>query len=1216
MTEPVSVMAPPAAGPLDRPGLIHRFFEEQVRRTPERVALLFAPGPGAPRGRMTYAGLNRRANRLAYRLRGLGVGPESRVAVALERSPDLVVTLLAVLKAGGAYVPLDPAYPRRRLALILEGSQAGVSAPVLVTRERLLRDLPEPVPGTRTVLLDRAEPSEVREEDSAAGVLPENLAYVLYTSGSTGVPKGVAVTHRSAAALLRWARETYSPEELAGVFASTSINFDLSVFELFVPLSWGGRVILGENALALATTPAAGDVTLINTVPSAVTELLRMGAVPPSVRTVNLAGEPLRNALAQRLYGLGTVERVWNLYGPTEDTTYSTGVLVEPGSAGEPSIGWPIPGTRARVLEVTEDGGMRPVPPASNARDEPGELFLAGEGLARGYLHRPDLTAERFLPDPLATEAGGRMYRTGDLVRQYPSGELEFLGRADHQVKIRGFRIELGEIEAALAAHPAVRLVSVLPWLDAAGDKRLAAYVEAGTAAPPSTGELLDFLRARLPEFMLPSAFVFLPALPLTPNGKVDRQVLAAMSPEEAGERVVGLVAPRTAAERTMAEIWAEALGLGQVGLRDKFLELGGHSLLATRVLSRVRDVFGVELPPRTLFTAPTVEALAARVQASVAEERRLQAPPILPVPRPEQIPPSFAQERLWFLDRLEPGQASYHLPTAVRLRGRLAVLALEWGLNELARRHEVLRTAFPEGSEGPYQAIAPVTPLPLPVVDLAALPEGARATEAARRLEAEAQRPFDLAAGPLLRTVLFRVDGGESVLLINTHHIVSDGWSQVVLVRELAALYEAFSRGLSSPLPELPVQYADFALWQRDWLSGEVFASQVEYWKQELEGAPARLELPADRRRAPDHVQGKRRPLALSREITEGLHALSRSQGATLFMALLAGYQALLYRLTGARDLLVGVPIANRNHSEIEGLVGFFVNTLVLRGQPTPELPFRHLLNRAAAVAFGAYAHQDLPFERLVEEMRAERSPGVLPLIQTMLTLQNLPPGPRPLPELELDWLDLQLVPSELDLGIVLTEAGGELTGSVEYRTDLFDAATASRFAGHLAVLLAGAVADPDRRLSDLPLLTPAERRQLIEWNETGLVAASLPVHRRFEQQARRTPDASAVISGSDRLTYAELDHRATLRARHLRSLGAGPETRVGLLLDRGVDLAVGILAIWKAGAAYVPLDPSQPDARLALIAADAFRDQASPILVVNDHLRQRALDLFQGEG
>jgi amino acid adenylation domain-containing protein len=1129
------------------PGL-YELVAAQAERSPEAVALVHG------RERITYRDLMARSGRLARRLAALGVGPEARVGVCLPRTPALVSTLLGVLGAGGSYVPLDPAYPRERLAFMLEDAGAAV----IVTERELVSRLP--ASGARLLVLD--EEPEDGEEAEPLRALPGNLAYLIYTSGSTGRPKAVAIEHRSAVAFVQWARGVFSAEEMAGVLAATSISFDLSVFELFATLAMGGGVILAANALELPALPAADEVTLVNTVPSAMAELVRAGSLPPGVRTVNLAGEPLKGSLARAVYAQG-VERVLNLYGPSEDTTYSTYEVVERGS--EPTIGRPVAGTWTHLL----DPALRPAAPG-----EPGEICLGGEGLARGYLGRPELTAERFVPDP--EEPGARIYRTGDLGRLLPDGRLEYLGRIDNQVKIRGFRIELGEIEAALEARPEVREAAVVAWEAAPGDLRLVAYL---AAAEVSAAALRGHLGARLPEHMVPSYFVALPALPLTPNGKVDRKALARREPPResgAGEPA----AATTPTEELLAGIWREVLGV-EAGSSADFFALGGHSLLASQVVVRVRAAFGVDLPAGAIFAARTLGALARRIEEGI----RAESPPLVHVSGQEPLPLSFSQRRLWFLDRLEPGSPVYNLPVELRLLGPLDVAALERAVCEVFRRHEALRTTFVEGSDGePRQVVAPFRPLSLPQVDLAGLP-----AEAADRLAAwEARQPFDLIHGPVARCLLLRAGEEDHRLLFLCHHVAFDGWSVVVLQSELAALYEAFAAGHPSPLPEPELQYADFAVWQRRWLTDEVVEAQLAYWRERLAGAPSALELPADRPRPPvQSFRGATREIRLP----DGLRGLARAEGATLFMTTLAAFSALLSRLTGQADLVVGSPVAGRVEPGIEGLLGFFVNTLALRVDLAGEPSFRGLLGRVRESALADYSHQDLPFERLVEELQPERDLSRSPLFQALLAFDparggELVPGLR----CELPWIDNGT--AKFDLSLYLQERPEGLTGILEYATDLFDPATAARLGRSFLRLLEGLLATgPEARLSELPLLGEAERWQILgEWHQPrGWSPPDVCLHDLVAAQVERTPDAVALVHGRERIAYRELGGRADRLARRLAALGVGPESRVGVYLSRTPALLTALLGILKAGAAYVPLDPAYPRERLGFMLEDA---------------------------
>ena len=1138
-------------------GLLHELFFAQAERSPEAVAVI----DGVER--FTYAELHDAVQALAREMRALGVGPEVAVGVCLERKVDLVISLLATLAAGGFYVPLDPAYPEERLAFMLEDSGARVIVAHAAHLDRL------PPHDAKAIVLDA--PAKVLGAQFIAPppVIPGNLAYLIYTSGSTGRPKAVAIEHRSAALLVRWALRRFSPEELAGVLASTSIAFDLSVFEIFVPLAAGGAVILAENALALATLPARGEVTLVNTVPSAAAELLRMEALPPSVLTLNLAGEALPRALADRVHARPGL-KLYNLYGPSEDTTYSTWAEIERTSRRTPPIGRPLDGTRTHVV----DAGLHPRPVGV-----PGELLLGGGGLARGYLGRPELTAERLIPDPFGPEPGERLYRTGDLVRHLADGTLDYLGRLDHQVKVRGFRIELGEVEAALARLPEVEAAVVLAREDAALGLHLAACVVPRSGQEPDRAALKAALGERLPASMIPTAWAFLPELPLTSNGKVNRRALARLD-VSAGPPGEAFLAPRSPVEEILAGLFAEVLGVGRVGLRDDFFALGGHSLLATRVLARVRQVLGVDLPVRGLFERPTVLGLAARVE-ELRREGRPEGPPLVPRQTSGPAPLSFSQERLWFLDRFDPGLGAYNLPLAVRLRGPLDPGALAAALGEVSRRHEALRTTFAEVAGEPVQVVSRLAPPPLPVVDLSGLPAPARAAEAEQRAREEARRPFDLRRGPLARWVLLALGSEEHVLLAAFHHIVSDGGSMGVLLSELSALY----RG--ALLPALPVQMGDYAAWQRQWLSGDRLESLLARWRELLAGAPTTLELPADRPRPPvQSYRGAVQRQPLGDALAAGVEALSRRSGATPFMTLLAAFQTLLHRITGREDLLVGTPVANRNRAEIEGLIGLFVNTLALRGDLSGNPSFAELLERTREAALAAFSDADLPFEKLVEALAPERDLSRGPLVQVSFGLERaVADVPELAPGLQFTVEEPDLGTSKFDLTLVVEPGREGLEIVAEHSTDLFDSTTVRRLLGYYRALVEAAVARPEERLGSLPFLSEAERHQLLaEWNDTR---SALPGRAAGTIAAR--PEALALIQGEESLTYGELESRVGALAARLRAQGVGPEAVVGILLERSFDLVVALLAVLRAGGAYLPLDPAYPEERIAFLLADS---------------------------
>ena len=769
-------------------------------------------------------------------------------------------------------------------------------------------------------------------------------------------------------------------------------------------------------------------------------------------------------------------------------------------------VGPPIANTTFYVLDLY----CQPVPIGV-----PGELHIGGIGLARGYHNRPELTAEKFIPDPFRSEPEARLYKTGDLARYLPDGAIEYLGRLDHQVKIWGFRIELGEIESVLTELPGVREAVVVAREDVPGDKRLVAYLTVKEEEPPKDSELRGLLQTKLPDYMVPSAFVTLDRLPLTPNGKVDRKTLPR---PDFQSNPVGFVPPASATEEALANIWAEVLGIEQVGRHDNFFELGGHSLLAVRLISRIHATLGVEIALRSLFEAPTVERMAEIVssQKSISSSTGSE---MKTIPRKKGSDPallSFAQERLWFLDQLEPDSAVYNIPMGLRFAGALNVPVLQRCLNEVLRRHEPLRTSFKAVEGQPVQVIQPEASLEMPLVDLRGLPKPEREAKAKRLCVEEAQRPFDLTQDLLLRARLFRLGEADHILFLNMHHIASDGWSVGLLVRELSALYEAFVEGKPSPLPELPVQYADFAVWQREWLQGEVLEKQLGYWRKQLEGAPALLELPTDRPRpAMQSYRGALMSWELPKPLLVALEELSRREGATLFMTLLAAFQTLLHRYTSSDEILVGSPIAGRNRTEIEPLIGFFVNTLVLRGDLSGNPSFRTFLGRTREAALGAYAHQDIPFERLVEELHPERNLSHSPFFQVMFVLQNAPWEAAELAGLEVTPMPIDSGTSKFDLTLYVRERGGVLHAVVEYNTDLFEAETIRRMLGHYQTLLEGIVSNPDQRLSELPLLTSAERHQmLVEWNRTEVAyPQDRCLHELIEEQAERTPEAVAVV-------------------------------------------------------------------------------------------------------
>jgi amino acid adenylation domain-containing protein len=1162
------------ADPTDR--CIHELFEAQAERTPDALALMDEDE------RLTYAELNARANRLAHVLAAHGVEPGVTVGVCLEWRPELVVALLATMKAGGVYVPLDASLPASRLAYMAE--DAGLR--VVVTSAGLADGVP---PGVARVDVDAEEVSAAPAGAPRSRVSPADLAYVIYTSGSTGLPKGVAVEHGLAAAHLSSEARVHGilPEDRMLQFASA--GFDASLEQVLSPLFVGATVVLRGTGLWSAEEfrerVRALGVTIAE-LPPAYWEEVKAGAgeegALPGVRLLMVSGEALPASAAHA----GGATRVLNSYGPTEAVICATEYVVPQGFAGAlVPIGRPLCGRAVYVLDTF--GAPVPVGVA-------GELHIGGGLLARGYLGRPGLTAERFVPDPFSAVPGARLYRTGDRVRWSASGNVEFLGRTDFQVKIRGFRIEPGEIEARLREHPAVRQAVVLAREDAPGGKRLVAYVVGDADAEALRAHLAE----RLPEYMVPAAFVRLDALPVTSNGKVDRKALPAPDEDAFAARVYE--APLGETEIALAEIWSELLGIERVGRGDDFFALGGHSLLAVRLISRLRQALGVEAEIRDLFVRPVLADFARGLQTAA----RAEETGIAPVERTGALPLSFAQERLWFIDRLEPGGATYNIPAALRLAGAMDEAALERALGEIVRRHEVLRTTFDEVDGSPVQVIAPFGGFAVPVEDLSGLSDADREAAVRRRAGEEARRGFDLSAGPLFRATLLRLGAEEHVLLLTMHHIISDGWSGGVLFRELSALYEAYREGRESPLPELPVQYADYAVWQREQLAGEVLDRQMAYWKERLAGAPELLKLPTDHPRpAVQTFRGAYERIDLPLELLERLQALGRSEGATLYMVMLSAFQVLLAKYAGSEDVVVGSPIAGRTRKEIEELIGFFVNTLVLRTDLSGDPGFREALRRAREVTLGAYENQEVPFEKLVAELQPERSLSHSPLFQVLFSLQDREQPAGGLAGLHAGGVAAELGITKFDLELEFVVHPRGMRGVLNYSTDIFERDTIARMLGHLERVLEQVAADADVRLSELELLGEAERALVLEeWNR---IEAEYPadrcIHERFEAQAARTPDGVAVTYEGDSLTYAELNGRANQLAHYLRRRGVGPEARVGICLERSLEMVVGILAILKAGGAYVPLDPAYPADRLAFILADS----ATPVLLTRETLR-----------
>ncbi|KAB5408721.1 non-ribosomal peptide synthetase [Pseudomonas aeruginosa] len=1172
------------------PPLVQLQIQEQARLRPQAQALALEGQA------LSYAELNARANRLAHCLIARGVGPDVLVGIAVERSLDMVIGLLAILKAGGAYVPLDPTYPQDRLRHMLEDSAVGL----LLSQEHLLPGLPLHE-GLEVLSIDRLERDvSVSTDDPVVNLRPENLAYVIYTSGSTGKPKGVAISHAALAQFSRIASgySALTPEDRILQFAT--LSFDGFVEQLYPALTRGACVVLRGGDLwdtgELYRQIVEQGVTLAD-LPTAYWNLFLLDALAEprrsygALRQIHIGGEamPLEGPKLWRQAGMGRV-RLLNTYGPTEATVVSSvfDCSAENARVGNASpIGQALPGRTLLVLD--EHLGLLPVGAV-------GELYIASRaGLARAYHDRPGLTAERFLPDPFG-EPGSRLYRTGDLARRRGDGVIEYMGRADHQVKIRGFRIELGEVEARLLDLEGIREAAAL-----ALDGQLVAYLvaeggEDETRQPALRERIRTALRASLPDYMVPSHLLFLERMPLSPNGKLDRR---ALPKPDAGLTQRDHMAPASALEKDVAAIWGELLGVERVGLTDNFFELGGHSLLATRLVSRIRQDLGIEVSLKSLFEQPVLQGFVESLGEKPAE-----VPPIMPVTREQPLPLSYAQERQWFLWQLEPESAAYHIPAALRLRGGLDVVALQRSFERLAQRHESLRTRFRQEGLRTVQVVDADGQLQVSRHNLANVDDASLRAA----VEAEMARPFDLRTDALLRISLFEVAPNDHVLVMVQHHIVSDGWSMQLMVEELVQLYAAYSQGREAALPALPIQYPDYAVWQREWMEAGERERQLAYWIGLLGGEQPVLELPFDRPRpAEQSFRGARLEFELGAERARRLKALAQRQGASTFMLLLASFQALLYRYSGQSDIRVGVPVANRNRVETERLIGFFVNTQVLKADIDGQMGFDRLLHQVRQRSLEAQAHQDLPFEQLVEALQPERSLSHSPLFQVLFNYQA-ERGEHGLPEvagLSIEEQAWESHTAQFDLVLDTCESESDIWAALVYATDLFDASTAERLVRHWQNLLDAILAMPDARLGELDMLDREEREVIGQlWNrsDSGYPATPL-VHQRVAERARMAPDAVAVIFDEEKLTYAELDSRANRLAHALIARGVGPEVRVAIAMQRSAEIMVAFLAVLKAGGAYVPLDIEYPRERLLYM----MQDSRAHLLLTHSHLLER---------
>ena len=1140
---------------------------------------------------LTYRELESRSNQLANRLLEMGVGQGALVGIYIERSLDMLVGLLGILKAGAAYIPLDPAYPGDRIGYMLDDS----GARFVLTQSSLVDVLPQFTGNTLCLDSDWHSISQQSADAVPQSAKPEDLAYIIYTSGSTGRPKGVEIPHRAVVNFLQSMRKEPGLNADDCLLAVTTLSFDIAGLELYLPLTVGARVIIASRDAAadgnqLARVIEDKHVTVMQATPATWRLLLDSEWEGNSRLRIFCGGEALPRELAERL--LPKCAELWNLYGPTETTVWSTVCRVD--NADNPiSIGYPVANTEIQIL----DEALKPVQEGT-----PGELYIGGQGLARGYFKRDDLTSERFIKHPLDSSDKARLYRTGDLARYLPDGSLEHLGRVDFQVKVRGFRIELGEIESTLDQFPGVKQSAVLAREDIAGDKRLVAYIIPQSSRVPTGKELRESLRVSLPDYMVPGIYVTMDEFPLTPNGKIDRNAFPAPEPGRP-ELASEYIEPRNKSEARLAEIWSEVLRVNKIGINDNFFELGGDSLKVAQVATRIRDVFGVDIMLRIFFESPTVAGLVQAIEKSDARE--LIDLPFRKVSRSGYIPLTFSQERVWFLHQLNPQNLAYNFISTIDLKGKLDIPALEKTLGEVLRRHESYRTTFPTVAGRPVQVIHPVPDYKLPVIDLSRKSPEEQKEKFSEWAGKEYQHRFELSELPLVRWTLIRYGSDLSVLVHMEHHLVHDGWAFNLFIRELVTLYNAFAADEESPLEDPPIQLAEFATWQHEWMQGEVSDHQLQYWKKKFATIPPVLDMPVKGPRPPGQTfRGTSLRPEIPLETCNGLRALSTKEGSTLFMTMLAGFAALLHRYTGESDVAIGTFFANRRKSESESVIAMILNNVVIRSALDKNPTIRELIHQVRDVVLEDAAYQDVPFDRVVDAVQPQRDLSMNPLFQVMYSFHD-----EPMPETGMTDLDVRITPvisngsAKFDLGVIgiphsaqklgLAQGSEEdgLTMIWEHNTDLFDTATIARMVEHYKMLLRAMISNPDQRISEIPLSAEDERQEmLVNWNATQVsIDAGLTLHGMLEASIQTTPDAVAIVFGSEEMTYRQLGEQSSQLANYLVRNAVKPKTLIGLCVDRSPRMLVGMLAILKAGAAYVPIDPKFPVERQTFILEDA---------------------------
>ena len=1185
---------------------IHDLFAIQVKAAPDSVATIFE------NQQLTYQELNAKANQLAHYLQSIGVGAEVMVGLCLERSLDLIIGILGILKAGGAYVPIDPAYPQERIAFMLEDTKLQF----VVTQQQCLVSLPE---NSTTICLDtdwqKIDCQSSHDPDS--GVTAENLAYLIYTSGSTGKPKGVQMPHGSICNYLE-AIAKILPVNSNDIYLHTaSFSFTASVRQLFLPLSQGATSILAtreqtRTPLSLFELIQKRGVTISDGVPS----VWRYGLIAlesldqqyteslseSQLRLIVFGGELLPYQLIKKLRNLfKTPPQFFNILGQTESIGHGFYTVPEDYDLedGYVPVGHPL----ANIQQVyVLNSQLEPV-----KTGESGEVHIAGSTLARGYLNRTEANVQKFIINPFNPQQ--RLFKTGDVARYSSNQNLEILGRIDFQVNIRGMRVELEEIEAVIKLHPSIREAVVSPKEDVSSGQRLVAYIVVNNQ-DFNSGELRNFLASKLPDYMIPYTLMVMEKLPILPNGKLDRNSLPEIDISAIQNE---FVAPQTPTQEIIAKIWSEVLGIARIGIHDNFLELGGHSLLASLVISRLREALSLEISIASLFAAPTIATFSEQIGTAVQN----LLPTLEPVSRNIELPLSLTQQRFWFLDQMEGPNPAYNIVRVLDLQGLLNFTALEGAIATIINRHETLRTSFGIADGQPIQIIADKLAFTLPVIDLQELAEDEKTVEAQRLITHEYLRPFDLAESSLLRVTLMRLGEKSHQLLIIMHHIISDAWSVGNFLQELSVIYSALTAGLPSPLPELSIQYADYAYWQRQWLENQ---PALDYWKQQLADIPAVIELPTDQSRtAMQTFHGDLQKFQFDSQLTHKLKNLSQKSGSSLFMTLLTAFVILLSRYSGQEDIVIGSPISDRNRVALEPLIGFFVNTLVLRTRLEGNPTFIELLQQVRQMALDAYAHQDVPFDQLVETLQPQRHLSHSPLFQVMFVLQNSPVSKLELGDLQVTQIELARATAGATFDLTLSmqekdsESGTELIGAFEYNANLFNADTISRMVESFHTLVEAVVANPQERIRTLPLLTASQKHQLlVEWHHPQTDYPQKSIHQLFEEQVEKTPDAVALVFEEQQLTYQELNLQANKLAHYLQFLGVEPEILVGVYLERSLEMIVGYLGIFKAGGAYVPLDPNYPPERLNYMVADS---QMSIILTHSSLLPHLSLTLEQSQ-